>query len=227
MTSLNKKFLMALTGVFLLVFVVGHLLGNLLIFLGADWMNGYAEHLKELPLLLWPVRVVLLLALCVHMATGITLALENRAARPVPYAKSATVQASIMSRTMVFLGLAVFFFIVFHLLHFTFGAIQPQFSHLTDAKGRDDVYSMVILSFQNGPISGAYFLAMFFLAAHLSHGASSFLQTLGLLNETSLPKAKLFAYFFACVIFTGYVSIPAGALLGWLSPLQGGPSLGS
>lgn len=218
---------MAVTGIFLLVFVVAHLLGNLQIFLGPDWMNGYSKHLEELPLALWPARVFLLVTLCVHMGTGIALAFQNRAARPVLYARSGTVQASAASRTMVFSGLAIFFFVIFHLLHFTFDAVQPQFTHFTDAKGRQDVYSMVILSFQNGPIAATYLLAMLFLMAHLSHGAASFLQTLGLLRESSLPKAKIFARLFALAVFVGYTSIPASAYVGWLKPLHGGLPLGS
>jgi succinate dehydrogenase / fumarate reductase cytochrome b subunit len=227
MTSLNKKFLMAVTGMFLMTFVVAHLAGNLQIFLGPEWMNGYAEHLEELPLLLWPARGFLLLTLCVHMTTGIALAVQNNAARPVRYAQSATVQASVVSRTMVFSGLAIFFFVVFHLLHFTFGKIRPEVFALVDAKGRHDVYSMVILSFQDPWIAASYLLAMFFLLAHLSHGAFSFLQTLGILRESNLPTAKKFGVGFAFLVFLGYVSIPLGVLLGWLRPLQGGSPLGS
>ena len=227
MSSLNKKFVMAVTGMFLMAFVMAHLLGNLQIFLGPEWMNGYAEHLQELPLLLWPARVFLLLTLCVHMTTGIVLAVQNRAARPVRYAKSATLQASPASRTMVFSGLAIFFFVVFHLLHFTFGQIQPEIFPLVDAKGRHDVYSMVILGFRDPWIVSCYLLAMFFLTAHLSHGASSFLQSLGLLSESALPKAKKAGWGLAILVFIGYTSIPLAVLLGWLSPLQEGLPLGS
>ena len=220
-TSLGKKYWMALTGCLLMGFVVAHLLGNLQIFLGPDWLNEYAEHLEELPLLLWPARALLASALAVHMTLGILLAVENRRARPVRYAVGATVQASLPSRAMVFLGIAIFTFIVYHLLHFTFGVVDPSIAEMSDAKGRHDVYSMVILGFQNGPVAAVYLIAMFFLAAHLSHGAWSFLQTLGVLREAGIARAKRSALVFSMLVFIGYGSIAVASYAGWLKPLQG------
>ena len=104
---------MALTGLVLFGFVVAHLLGNLTIFLGADWLNGYAEHLEELPIVLWPARAILLSALIAHMVIAIRLTIENKKARPIGYAKDATVQASLASRTRLVSGLAIYFFIIF------------------------------------------------------------------------------------------------------------------
>ncbi len=220
-SSLGKKYWMAVTGCFLMLFVVAHLLGNLQIFLGPEWMNAYALHLEELPLLLWPARAMLAVTLLVHMAIGLWLGVENARSRPQRYAVGATVQASLTSRMMVFLGLAIFCFIVFHLLHFTFGTVNPSISGLTDAKGRHDVYSMVVLAFQDPATAGVYILAMFFLAAHLRHGAYSFLQSLGLLPEHCVGKAKHFALLFAVLIFLGYSSIAVSSYAGWLKPLQG------
>ena len=219
-SSLGKKYWMAITGIFLMLFVIAHLLGNLQIFLGAEWMNAYAEHLEELPILLWGARLVLGVSLLVHMVTGIWLAIENRRARPARYAVYNTVRATVASRTMVPLGLSVFCFIIFHLMHFTFGSVDPTIAELVDAKGRHDVYSMVILGFQNKTIASVYLLAMFFLAAHLRHGVYSFLQTLGLLKEPCVRGAKRFALIFSILIFAGYVSIVAASLGGWLQPLQ-------
>ena len=218
---------MALTGAFLMLFVLAHLLGNLQIFLGSEWLNAYAEHLDDLPFLLWPMRALLLTALLTHMLTGLWLAVENRRARPVRYAVGATVQASLPSRLMVFLGLSLFCFIVYHLLHFTFGTIDPRIFSLTDAKGRHDVYSMVILGFQDNAATAVYTLAMFFLGAHLRHGAWSFLQTIGWLTESSLPKARRLALVFALLVFIGYASIPVASRAGWLRPSQGGFALGA
>jgi succinate dehydrogenase / fumarate reductase cytochrome b subunit len=99
-SSLGKKYVMAITGLMLLGFVVAHLAGNLQIFLGADWLNDYSEHLEEMPLLLWPARVGLLTALILHMATAVCLTIENKKARPIPYAARDTVQASQASRTL-------------------------------------------------------------------------------------------------------------------------------
>lgn len=220
-SSLGKKYWMAVTGLFLMVFVVAHLLGNLQIFLGPEWMNAYARHLIELPLLLWPARAGLLLTLLVHMTLGIWLAVENRRARPVRYAVNRVVQAGVASRSMVFLGLSVFSFVVFHLLHFTFGVVNPSIFNLTDEKGRHDVYSMVVLGFRDRKVALVYLTAMFFLAAHLRHGAYSFLQSLGLLRESGLKKARVFALLFALFVFFGYGSIAVSCHLGWLEPLQG------
>lgn len=221
MSSLSKKYVMALTGLMLFGFVVAHLLGNLTIFLGADWLNSYAKHLMELPALLWPARVILLATLITHMGIAIRLAAENRKARPIGYAKGATVQASLASRTMLLSGLAIFFFIIFHLLHFTFGQIYPEFYRFVTADGHHDVYSMVIMGFRDKWISLSYIVAIFFLALHLSHGLYSFPQSLGLLSEKNLPCARKFAKCGALFIFLGYISIPVCAWVGWLKPLQG------
>ncbi len=220
-SSLGKKYWMAVTGLFLTLFVIAHLLGNLQIFLGPEWMNAYAEHLVELPLLLWPARVILAITLVVHMAIGLWLGVENARSRPQKYAVDATVQAALTSRMMVFLGLAIFSFIIFHLLHFTFGVIDPSIAELKDAKGRRDVYSMIILAFQDPAICAAYLIALFFLAAHLRHGAYSFLQSLGLLRQDCIHKARRFALLFAVLIFVGYGSIAVSSYAGWLKPLQG------
>ncbi len=221
MSSLSKKYVMALTGLILFGFVVAHLLGNLTIFLGADWLNGYAQHLVELPALLWPARAVLLSALILHMVIAIRLTVENRKARPIGYAKGATVQASLASRTMLFTGFATFFFIIFHLLHFTFGKVHPEFYNFVNVEGHHDVYSMVIMGFRDKWISLSYIVAIFFFALHLSHGLYSFPQSLGLLSEKNLPCARRFAKAAALLIFLAYISIPVCAWVGWLQPLRG------
>ena len=220
-SSLGKKYWMAVTGAFLMFFVVAHLLGNLQMFLGPDWMNGYAKHLEELPLILWPMRILLAAALLFHMTLGIWLGVENVRSRPMRYAVHGTVQASLVSRMMVFLGLAIFCFIVFHLLHFTLDVIDPSITEFKDTKGRQDVYSMVILAFQDPKILAVYVTAIFFLSAHLRHGGYSFLQSLGLLKESHLPKAKRMALFFAILIFLGYNSIAVASYAGYLKPLSG------
>ena len=211
---------MAVTGFLLFGFVVAHMLGNLQIFFGQDAINDYAHHLKSLPMLLWPARIFLLTVLTAHVFVSINLARQNRAARPVRYAHADTVQASYASRTMVISGLIVFAFIVYHLLHLTYGIAHPEFFHLIDSKGRDDVYSRIVLSFRNYFISGAYIFAMFLLCQHLGHGLSSLFQSLGL-NRTRYNSAiGMFGNVFATIIFIGNVSIPAAVLLNWI-PLPG------
>jgi len=213
--------IVAVTGFILLGFVIVHMLGNLQIFLGQDQLNAYAEHIQELPFLLWPARVFLLLTLLIHMTVAINLAIENKNARPIRYVHGDTVQASFASRTMVMSGLIIFAFIVFHLLHFTFDKIHPEFSNLQDSKGRDDVYSMVVLSFRDPLIAVSYIAAMAVLCFHLSHGLSSFFQSLGLNNEGMRAKIKWAGYALALIIFIGNSSMPLAALLGFLQLPKG------
>ncbi len=213
-SSIGRKMIVAVTGFILLGFVIAHLLGNLQIFLGAEWLNDYAQHLADLPLLLWPARIFLLLTLIVHIVTSLTLAIENKKARPTPYVFKATVQASVASRTMVISGLLIFLFIAYHLLHFTFGITNPEFFHLLDSKGRHDVYSMVILSYQNYWISIVYILAMIVLYLHLSHGAPNFLQSLGLTNEKTLGRIGVIGNAVAWFLLIGNCSIPIAIMAG-------------
>jgi len=213
-TSIGRKVLMAVTGVLMLGFVVGHMIGNLQIFIGQDQLNTYAKALKDLPALIYTVRIVMLVVLIIHVWNAVRLYFENRASRPIAYAFNNTVQASLASRTQFWTGLGVFLYVVYHLLHFTFIVTNPRYAHLTDAAGRHDVYSMVVLGFQNYLISGVYIVAMFLVAYHLSHAIFSFLQTLGLNNPCVQTTLKRIAYAIAVVIFIGYVSMPVAVLVG-------------
>ncbi len=212
---------MAATGLLLFGFVVVHMLGNLQIFLGQDVFNDYAKHLQELPLLLWPARIILLALLLVHVAVAMNLAAENRAARPVRYAHYGTIQASYASRTMVFSGIIVFLFIVYHLLHFTFGKVQPEFYHQLDAKGRNDIYAMVVFGFQSVYVSASYIAAMAVLCWHLYHGLQSMFQSVGLRSERSAACLEHFSVATSLVIFAGNCSIPAAVLMGLLKMPRG------
>lgn len=215
-SSIGKKAVVAVTGLILLGFVIVHLLGNLQIFLGPEWLNSYAKHLQDWPLLLWPARVFLLFTLVVHMAVSIQLAAENKKARPNPYVFKDTVEASFASRTMVLSGLLIFLFIIYHLLHFTLGVTNPELFHQVDSQGRHDVYSMMILSYQNYRISAVYLLAMVVLYMHLSHGAPNFLQSLGLTNEKTLGRIGIVGNAVAWVILIGNCSIPIAIMAGWI-----------
>ena len=215
-STVGRKAVMAVSGLILLLFVAGHMIGNLQVFLGQEALNSYADHLQSLPVLLWPVRLFLLLVLLLHMAVSISLAWENKTARPVPYAYQDTVQAGYVSRTMVVSGVVIFTFIVYHLLHFTFGTTHPQYFQLTDSKGRHDVYSMVILSFRDLWVSGSYVAAMAVLCAHLSHGIQSLFQSLGFNNEKSRPFFEKLAIAASIMIFIGNSFIPFAVLMGFL-----------
>ena len=212
--------IVAATGVILILFVIGHLLGNLQIFLGPDWINGYAEHLRDLGPFLWVIRAFLLVTVVVHIYYTIRLAMENRRARPERYRRKETVKATFASRSMVMSGLILLAFIIYHLLHFTVRTTDPRFLALPkDPLGHYDVYSMMILGFQSWLVSGFYLLGMFLLALHLSHGSSSFFQSLGLNNQKLTPGLALGGRIFAWCLFIGYSSIPAAVLLGWVKLL--------
>lgn len=209
--------IVAVTGVILILFVIGHLLGNLQIFLGPAWINAYAEHLRELGPLLWVIRAFLLLAVLAHIYYTVRLAIENRRARPQAYRRKEVVKATFASRHMVMSGLILLAFIIFHLLQFSVRATDPRFAALPhDPLGYYDVYSMMVLGFESPLVSGFYILAMFLLALHLSHGSSSFFQSLGLNNKGLTPRLAGAGRIFAWLLFAGYSSIPAAVLLGWV-----------
>lgn len=209
--------IVAVTGVILILFVIGHLLGNLQIFLGPEWINGYAEHLRELGIFLWVIRGILLLVVLLHIYYTIRLAIENRRARPERYRRKDAVKATFASRSMALSGLVLLAFIVYHLLHFSVRTTDARFSALPkDPLGHYDVYSMMIFGFQNPLVSGFYIVAMFLLALHLSHGSSSFFQSLGLNNQKMAPRLAWAGRVFAWLLFVGYSSIPAAVLLGWV-----------
>lgn len=213
--------IVALTGVVLIAFVIGHLLGNLQIFLGPDWVNSYAEHLRELGPLLWVIRVFLLINVLLHIFYTIRLTIENRRARPDSYKRKEHVKATFASRHMALSGLVVLAFILYHLAHFTVRVTDPRFPLLkNDPLNRFDVFSMMVYGFQSYFVSGFYVLGMFLLALHLSHGTSSFFQSLGLNDKKLTPKLAAAGRVFAWLIFIGYTSIPVAVLLHLVRPAQ-------
>ncbi|MGI8436172.1 MAG: succinate dehydrogenase cytochrome b subunit [Chthoniobacterales bacterium] len=220
-SSIGRKFIVAITGVIMIVFIIGHLLGNLQIFLGPEWVNGYAEHLRELGPLLWLVRVILFITVLLHIYFTVQLAIENKRARPKKYARQEYVKASFASRHMVVSGLVVFAFIVFHLLHFSGRQFNPRFPLLkNDPLNHYDVYSMMVYGFQNVYVSAFYIIGLFLLTLHLTHGASSFLQSLGLNDQKLTPRLAFLGRVFAWLVFVGYTSIPVAILLGLVHPAQ-------
>jgi succinate dehydrogenase / fumarate reductase cytochrome b subunit len=220
-SSIGKKIIVALTGLILIGFVVGHLLGNLQLFLGPDWINSYAEHLRGLGPLLWIVRIFLLVTVVVHIYVTIRLAIDNRRARPARYAEKDYTKATFASRYMWLSGLVVLAFIIYHLAHFTFVVADPRLAALKpDALGRHDVFSMMVYGFQNPIVSAFYIIAMFLLMLHLTHGISSFLQSLGLNDKRLTPKLARIGRIFAWLIFIGYTSMPVAVLLGLVKPAQ-------
>jgi succinate dehydrogenase cytochrome b subunit len=210
-SSLGQKFVMAVSGLALFAFVIGHMLGNLQIFLGPGPLNAYGDFLKSKPGLLWAVRLGLLTMLILHILTSIQLTRQNRAARPVGYENSKPPAASYASRTLFMSGLIIFAFLIYHLMQFTLGVTNPEYLRLEDAQGRHDVYRMSVLGFSQPAVSFFYIFAMGLLCLHLSHGASSWVQSLGWRskNWTFIDR---FAKTAALLIFIGNCSIPLAVL---------------
>lgn len=207
---------MAITGFLLFSFVVVHLLGNLQIFLGLEPINRYALLLKSNALVLWSFRVGLLAVTVLHIATGLSLAIENRRARPEGYVKGKAPYSSFASRTMVISGLILLAFIIFHLLHFTVGVVSPSIMGLVDPYGRVDVFNMVVKGFSVPWISFFYIGSMAMLYFHLSHGISSLFQSLGLKSYNYSGFIMGFAHGAAFILFLGNCSIPLAILLGYI-----------
>lgn len=218
-SSIGKKTVVAVTGLFLVLFVVGHLLGNLQIFLGQYTLNNYAAKLHGLGPGLWVIRLGLLAVLLTHMGTAILLVIQNRQARPERYAVTAHRASTVASRTMALSGILIFVFIIVHLLHYTAQVIHPNFEVPLglDPNGFPDVYSMMILSFRVPWVSGFYVLAMLLLCFHLSHGLASMLQTLGLRSDKLAKPLALGSRIVAILLFLGYVSIPLSVAAGILT----------
>ncbi len=213
-SSTGKKFLMAVSGAALFAFIIGHLLGNLQIFLGPEALNRYSAFLKSTGELLWVARIGLIVMVGVHIWTAVSLTLENRAARPVAYAQKAFIEASYASRTMHLSGLIILAYLIYHLMHFTLHSVHPEYSQFLDAQGRHDVYRMVVLSFQQPLIAAVYILANLLLGMHLSHGIYSMFQSLGLAGETVRPPLQCVARAVGYGVFIAYAAIPLGVWLG-------------
>ena len=211
--SIGKKLIVAVSGVVLLGFVTGHMVGNLQVFIGQEAINRYAAFLQGLGELLWVIRGFMALMLVLHVWFAVKLKLENWAARPQRYQCNNTVQATLSSRTMIWTGILVAAFVTYHLLHFTFVSTDPR---LAELRHSHDVYSMVILGFQQPLIAIFYMIMMFALAYHLSHSVQSMFQTLGLNNQHYDGGLRLVALAWATILFIGYVSIPVAALSGIL-----------
>jgi len=240
-SSIGKKFLMAATGLLMVGFVTGHLVGNLQIFLPPDKINGYAHFLQSLGPVLWAIRLFLLACVTIHIWVAVALTLESKAARgPQDYGVRKWVNATVASRYMRLTGLVVLAFLIYHIAHFTVGAAQsesfkaalPHWTMLEDArefgfplaaKGDEvhDVYSMVYLGFANPIVSIFYIIAVGLLAVHLLHGIDSLFQTIGWRNAKWSCCLRKVALVFCIVYFLGNLAIPGAILTGLVKPAAG------
>jgi succinate dehydrogenase / fumarate reductase, cytochrome b subunit len=219
-SSVGAKHIMALTGIILSVFVLGHMLGNLQIFLGQDAINAYAESLKGNFPLLWGTRVVLFVSVVIHIAAALRLVALNRAARPVRYQVFRPSRSPFYARVMPWTGLILLAFIIYHIMHFTLGQIMPdafasrEVIDVTANATRHDVYVMMVLGFQNYAVSFSYIVAMAFLSMHLAHGVSSLFQSLGLRHPKYNAFIRNAGPVFGWTIFIGNSAMPIAVMAG-------------
>ncbi|WP_027714236.1 succinate dehydrogenase cytochrome b subunit [Desulfuromonas sp. TF] len=207
-TSLGKKYIMGLTGLAMVGFVVAHMLGNLSIFGGAEGINSYAEHLRAFPPLLWAFRGAMLVFFILHIWMGITLYLENKSARPEQYAMKKNERTTFSAETMIWTGVILGVFVIYHLLHFTIHAFNPEFNQMADEIGRFDVFRMMTTSFDGLVVTVVYVAAMIVLLLHLRHGIQSFFQSLGLTNDATLPKLTTGGRWVAGLVAIGFLFTP-------------------
>jgi succinate dehydrogenase / fumarate reductase cytochrome b subunit len=209
-SSVGKKAVMAVTGIIGVLFVVGHMVGNLQVFQGAERLNAYG-HLLHGPLneLVWGARASLLVALVLHVVAAWQLTMRNRAARPVEYATRTPQVSTLASRTLRWGGVLLLVFIVYHLLDLTIGKVNPAFQE-------GDVYANLLGSLQRPLIAVFYLVAMAALALHLYHGAWSSLRTLGVAQASASPLKRRAALAIAVVIALGFAVVPLAVILGWV-----------
>jgi succinate dehydrogenase / fumarate reductase cytochrome b subunit len=237
-STIGRKFLMAVTGVVLVAFVAGHLIGNLQVFEDPDKINGYSHFLHSLGPTLWAVRAVLFVCVIIHIWAATTLAIEDWKARGSErYRVKTWLQATFSSRYMRWTGYIVLAFVAYHLAQFTFGVVQtdtyktnlPPYTMAHDYRifgftavraGTEvlDVYSMVIRGFQNGIVAGFYIVAVGLLSLHLLHGIESLFQTFGWRNERWGRRLRAVVTIACAAYFLGNLAIPGAVLAGKLEP---------
>ena len=214
-TAVGKKYVMALTGIALMGYVLAHMIGNLKMFLGADEINHYGEFLRELlvPLaprtvVLWILRIGLIGAAILHVHAAYSLTVLNREARSVKYQSERDYQAAnFASRTMRWTGIIVLLFVLWHLADLTWGWANPDFV-------RGEPYQNVVASLSRVPVAILYIVANIALGVHLYHGAWSLFQSMGWNNPRFNRWRRGFAIAFATAITVGNVSFPIAVQAG-------------
>ncbi len=213
-SSIGKKLIVAVTGIVLVLFLAGHLVGNLVVFMGAEPFNQYAYFLHHMlhGAGIWVFRVVMLVMIAAHIIATVSLVRQNRAARK-SYENEATIQATRSSLIMIWSGLTILVFVIYHLMHFTVRVGNEYnnpalYSYLLDGKEVHNAWKMVIDGFSVWYVVLFYVVAMTLLCSHLRHGVQSIFQTLGWRSRRSESAIDLLSKGYAAFIWIGFVSIP-------------------
>lgn len=208
---IGKKAVMGITGLVGVLFVIGHALGNLFVFRGSEAMNAYSHFLKSTGELLWVVRIVLILAVVLHVVAALQLTIQSRAARPIGYAKFKPQVATIASRTMRWGGVLLLVFIPLHILHFTTGTVRPA-----GVFSSTDVYGNVVTSFRIWWVALFYIVAMVTLGLHLFHGAWSSVRSIGMSPSSPQPLHRKFSLLIAVFAWAAFTAIPVAVFAGFV-----------
>jgi len=206
-STIGKKIVMAVTGIIGILFVLGHMSGNFLMFKGQGAMHDYALLLRTSMPLLWAVRLGLLMAVALHAVAAYQLTMISRAARPQAYAQRRPQVTTLAAKTIRWGGVLLLVFIVFHILHMTLGTVHPQFTHL-------DPYNNVRIGLANPAAAAFYILAMAALGLHLFHGTWAAVRTLGAARPAAQPLKRRLALVLAIVVAGGFIAIPVASMAG-------------
>jgi succinate dehydrogenase / fumarate reductase cytochrome b subunit len=213
-SAIGKKAVMAVTGIFLFGWIFAHMLGNMKVYLGAEHFNEYAKWLRVMgapampnSALLWIVRVLLVVAVVLHIVAATQLTIMNRHARPIAYKERDYVVGTYAARTMRWGGIIIVLFVIYHLMHLTFGTVHPSFVE-------NDPYHNLVTGFQVPLASAFYILANLALGLHLYHGLWSMFNSLGLNHAKFNAWRRWFATAFALIITLGNISFPIAVLAG-------------
>lgn len=223
-STILSKWVMAITGLILGLFITGHAIGNMQVFLGREVYNAYAHFLQSLGELLWAIRAFLVLCLVLHIITSVRLKFLNLAAKPDKYQVKNYIKASLTSRTMIWTGIMIFAFLVYHLLHFTMGYIdnanyghpeiyKPENFLLGESFVRHDVWGMLIKGFMQPAIAIPYIIAVIILGFHVNHAVQSMFQTLGWNHPKYFGAIQKLSIAYAFLLTLMYLSNPVIVLI--------------
>jgi succinate dehydrogenase / fumarate reductase, cytochrome b subunit len=208
-SMVGKKVVMGVTGLIGIGFVILHSLGNLLVFRGPAAINSYSHFLKSTGELLWALRIVLIVAVVLHVIAAVQLTRQSRAARPIAYTKRERQVATVASRTMRWGGALLLVFIVLHILHFTTGTIRPA-----GVFSSEDVYANVVTSFRIWWVALFYVVAMVALGLHLFHGAWSSVRSIGVSPPSPAPLHHRISLAIALLVWAAFTAVPIAVFAG-------------
>lgn len=218
-TTIGRKLMVSFSGIFLLLFVIGHVIGNLTVYIGPSSLNSYAHWLQESPIL-WFVRLGMLAIVLLHIALAIKVSAESISARKQGYQSGQTLFQVLVEHRMMITGLLLLLFIIAHIAHLTLGVGVGEYFNRVDERGFVDVYARVVIGFQNPFIAWSYIISMVLLAVHMKHSIRALFQTMGFFQENYFSFFEFLSWAIAILVFIGLCSIPVTVQLGLVNEAQ-------